>query len=52
MQIADGYLMAPMLSLPPIEEYSSLSKNDKYMPNMSVMSGTSTTKDFLQQNKD
>jgi hypothetical protein len=55
MQMADGFLKTPLLSLPPIEENPSPSKDDRsqssYKPNMSVMSG-STNKDFLALNKD
>jgi hypothetical protein len=48
--MADGYLKAPLLSLPSIEEDSN--NEGSFKPNSSVMTGISKTTDFLSKNKE
>ena len=53
--MADGYLNAPLLSLPPIQEKSPTKQKDgSFKPDTSIMTGfsKSTDKDFLSMNKE
>lgn len=52
--MADGYLKAPLLSLPPVEQDSPTKFKDDgtNQSNISVMTGANKGTDFLSKNKE